>query len=109
MSFPAISLQKLRFSGNRYRFDKKIHNDSKQIEIFHFLPNIKELHLAQNYLPKDDNILRQMFEHLTNLRKINLHSTYISLVPEVLNTLTFGIGTSIISGPFGCHLLCQIC
>jgi hypothetical protein len=38
-------------------------------------------------LPKDDNILLRMFEHLTNLRKINLHSTYISLVPEVLNTL----------------------
>jgi hypothetical protein len=56
-------------SWNRYRFDKKIRYDSKEIEIFHFLPNIRELHLAQNYLPKDDNILRQMFEHLTNLRK----------------------------------------
>jgi hypothetical protein len=41
----------------------------------------------QQYLTKDDNIVRQMFEHLTNLGKINLHSTYISLVPEVLNTL----------------------
>jgi hypothetical protein len=66
---------------NRYRFDKKIRYDSKGIEIFHFLPNIRELHLAQNHLPKDDNILRRMFEHLTNLRKINLHSTYISLIP----------------------------
>lgn len=86
-AFNSSSLQILRFNENRYRFDKKIRYDSKEIEIFHFLPNIRELHLAQNYLPKDDNILRQMFEHLTNLRKINLHSTYISLVPEVLNTL----------------------
>jgi Leucine-rich repeat (LRR) protein len=86
-AFNSSSLQILIFNKNRYRFDKKIRYDSKEIEIFHFLPNIRELHLAQNYLPKDDNILRQMFEHLTNLRKINLHSTYISLVPEVLNTL----------------------
>jgi toll-like receptor 13 len=73
-------------NGNKYWFDKKIHCDSKEIEIFHFLPNLRELQLAQNYLPKDDNIVRQMFEHLTNLRKINLQSTYISLVPWVLNT-----------------------
>jgi hypothetical protein len=31
----------------------------------------------------NDNV----FNYLTNLGKINLHSTYISLVPEVLNTL----------------------
>lgn len=86
-AFNSSSLQILRLNGNRYRFSKKFHNDSKKIEIFHFLPNIRELHLSQNYLPKDDNIVRQMFEHLTNLRKINLQSTYISLVPEVLNTL----------------------
>jgi hypothetical protein len=61
------------------KFSKHLNERIEEIEIFHFLPNIRELHLAQNHLPKDDNILRRMFEHLTNLRKINLHSTLLYL------------------------------
>jgi hypothetical protein len=36
-AFNSSSLQKLIFKENRYRFDKKIRYDSKEIEIFHVL------------------------------------------------------------------------
>jgi hypothetical protein len=47
-AFNSSSLQKLIFNENRYRFDKKIHYDSKEIEIFHFLPNIRELQMLMH-------------------------------------------------------------
>ncbi|XP_071133260.1 toll-like receptor 13 [Mytilus edulis] len=79
-AFNCVSLQKLEFIQNDFRFDKYKRFDAKSI--FRFLPNLTTLQMTRNYLPKEEHILLKMFSPLKNLQKLTLQKTSLSSLPD---------------------------
>ncbi|XP_076076071.1 toll-like receptor 2 [Mytilus galloprovincialis] len=80
-AFNCISLQKLQFIQNDFKFTDLDRFDSKSI--FQFLHNLTNLDLTRNYLPKNETIFLQMFEPLDNLQKLVLQKTFFSTLPDM--------------------------
>ncbi|CAG2192219.1 unnamed protein product [Mytilus edulis] len=79
-AFNCVSLQKLEFIQNDFRFDKYKRFDAKSI--FRFLPNLTTLQMTRNYFPKKNIFFFKMFSPLKNLQKLILQKTSLSSLPD---------------------------
>ncbi|CAC5363008.1 unnamed protein product [Mytilus coruscus] len=80
-AFNCVSLQKLQFIQNDFKFTDLDRFDSKLV--FRFLQNLTYLDLTRNYLPKNESIFLQMFAPLNNLRNLILQKTFSSTMPDM--------------------------
>ncbi|XP_021360289.1 toll-like receptor 13 isoform X2 [Mizuhopecten yessoensis] len=78
-AFNSSTLQKLIFTQNNYRFDKK-----PSPFVFESLPKLVTLDLTNNYLPSKANKLNRMFGNLRNLRRFILQSADLFDLPKNL-------------------------
>lgn len=79
-AFASNSLSSLRFIQNGFRFDRNQHY--RPGHVFKELPNLTQIDLTKNFLPREDNRIMQLFSHLKNLKALRLGSTGLTQLPH---------------------------
>ncbi|XP_052078325.1 toll-like receptor 13 isoform X1 [Mytilus californianus] len=79
-AFNSSSLETLNLKASHFHFDIKHRYDANKI--FASCPNLKILHLTENYMPFDDSTFQTIFRPLKKLNKLYLTSTKILNLPR---------------------------
>ncbi|CAC5359688.1 TLR13 [Mytilus coruscus] len=79
-AFNSSSLTTLQMSLN------SIHFDRTSTEVFAYCPDIENLDLSQNFMPRNMSMFKEMLQPLSNLRKLILVQSGITDIPDMLFT-----------------------
>ncbi|XP_076071964.1 toll-like receptor 1 [Mytilus galloprovincialis] len=92
----SMSLQKLNFGQNGFRFDE--HGRYNQVNIFKHIPKLTHLDLTGNFLRGGYMPWKQMFSPLQNLIYLNLHATHLKELPTYVFCLMMSLQQLILQG-----------
>ncbi|CAC5359689.1 unnamed protein product [Mytilus coruscus] len=77
-AFNSSSLTTLHMNSNSFHFDRTSTN------VFAYCPNIENLDLSQNFMPRNLSMFKEILQPLSNLRRLVLKKCGITDIPDML-------------------------